>query len=80
MNTCSELEIVHYADDSTVYDAGTNLETLTNRINYELQKVDDWLCANKLSLNVSKSFFSSFSNMKRTILSPSLEQEVKIFR
>ena len=30
MNKCSELNLVHYADDSIVYDVGTNLETLTS--------------------------------------------------
>ena len=68
MNKCTELKLVHYANDSTAYDVGTTLETLTNRIYYELQKVYDRLCANKLSLNVSKSFFSIFSNMKNNFI------------
>ena len=68
MNKCSEFKLVHYADDSTAYDVGSNLETLTNLINNDLQKVDNWLCANKLSLNFTKSFFSVFSNIKNNFI------------
>ena len=68
MNKFSELELVHNADDSTAYDDGSNLETLTNRINSKLQKFDDWLCAKKFSFNVSKSFFAIFSNMKNNYI------------
>jgi len=31
-------------------------------VNIELEKVDNWLCANRLSLNVRKSYFSVFSS------------------
>ena len=38
MNKCSESKLVHYANDSTDYDIETSPETLTNRINSEVQK------------------------------------------
>ena len=66
MKKRSDFKLAQYAIDSTAYLVGTSLETLTSRINYELQKVDGWLCANKLSLKVSKSFFSIFSNLKNS--------------
>ena len=69
MSQYSSLKMVHYADDSTAYDFGTDICVLTNKINFELRKVDEWLRANKLSLNIAKSFFSVFSNMKNYFVS-----------
>ena len=64
MNQCSNLKMVNYADDSTAYDFGSDTLVFTNKIDFELQKGDEWLHANKISLNITKSFFSIFSNMK----------------
>ena len=46
-----------YADDATLYCNIGNIDP-NNRdlvINLELQNIDNWLVANKLSLNVSKT-------------------------
>ena len=61
-NASSALKFIHFADDTSLVQ---NLsffisENLTHsqterRINAELSKVYDWLCVNKLSLNVSKT-------------------------
>ena len=60
MNLCSNLNFVHFADDSTVfYDSINELSAFFNE---ELNKIDTWLCANKLSLNISKSSYTVFSN------------------
>ena len=56
------MNVVHYADDSTVYMIGDSLDSLIRKTNFELSKIDNWLCANKLSLNISKSQFCMFSN------------------
>ena len=60
---CSNFfKFIHFADDSTVYASGDNLEELAALSNRELENVDHWLRANKLSLNISKSKFMIFSN------------------
>ena len=54
------LKFFLFADDTTVfYSDKTNPET-ENLLNTELNKVSDWLAANKLSLNVDKSNFMHF--------------------
>jgi len=52
----------HCADDSTVYIVEDSFDLLIHNIYYELDKIDNWLCANKLSLNISKSQYSLFTN------------------
>ena len=56
------LKFVHFADDTTLFQniaffsGGTLTQSqVEGRINVELRKVYDWLCVNKLSLNVAKS-------------------------
>ena len=60
--------MVHYAGDSIAYDFGTDISVLTNKVNFGLQQVDEWLRANKVSLNIAKKVFSRFfSNMKNIL-------------
>ena len=63
---CSELNLLSYADDTTVYASGTNLADIETVMNTELTKLDDWFRSNKLALNVSKSKYSIFSPSKMT--------------
>ena len=62
MNLCSSLDFVHFADNSTVYAQGPNIQDLSTKVNGELLRIDRWLSANRLSLNVSKSYFTIFTN------------------
>jgi len=62
MNRCADLNFIHFADDSTVFAAASSLPVLVDRVNAGLVGIDTWLCANRLSLNISKSFFSIFTN------------------
>ena len=55
MHKACNLKFVHYADDTTVFISGANLAQLSETLNEELKKIDFWLQANRLSLNVSKS-------------------------
>ena len=48
---------VLYADDTNMFDSGKDLDKLIDNINSELNNICDWLNANKLSLNVSKTHF-----------------------
>ena len=51
------LQFIHFADDTTVYMTGSDLKTLCRDFNLELIKLDDWLMANRLSLNLDKTHF-----------------------
>ena len=63
MHRCSDkLSFLHFADDSTVYMIGSDLERLCGDVSEELFKVNEWLKANRLSLNVDKSSFMLFTH------------------
>lgn len=65
MHRASEtLQFLHFADDSTVFVNGRNIADLASTVTNELTKVDKWLCANKLSLNIAKTSYLLFTNMK----------------
>ena len=50
----TSLNLLSLADDTTVYKSGPHIDTLINNINQELKHLCDYLCANKLALNVKK--------------------------
>lgn len=44
-----------YADDSTMYSAGSTLRELNNTLNIELKPVADWVTENRLVLNIAET-------------------------
>ena len=53
----TSLNLLSFADDTTVYQSGSDIDNLSKNVNQELKQIYDWLCANKLCLNVKKNFF-----------------------
>ena len=53
----SDFDVTIFADDIflLISHTGINLDKLETRVNYELRKIDYWLCKNKLSLNYVKA-------------------------
>ena len=51
------LNPVLFADDTSLFHAHTDFDTLIKEINEELQKVTTWVHTNKLSLNIKKIKF-----------------------
>ena len=49
-----------FADDTAVLDSDSDLPSLINRVNTELQKIANWFRANKMSVNVSKTKYIIF--------------------
>ena len=65
MHRCSDkLKFLHFADDTTVYMSGNDLERLCVDVENELRKVNEWLNANRLSLNVDKTSFMLFTHSR----------------
>ena len=52
-----KLKFIHFADDTTVYMSGGNLSRLCRDVCDELKLVDRWMNANRLSLNIEKTYF-----------------------
>ena len=62
-------EFILFADDtnlsSTLRTFASN--NLSNDINYELNKISDWLIVNKLSLNIKKTKFMVFHHRQKVL-------------
>ena len=59
-NISSKLKFFLFADDTNIYLESKDLRNLEKIMNKELQKLYDWLCINRLSLNISKTNFVIF--------------------
>ena len=65
---CSDLLEFHlFADDTNLFSNNANIHDLESNINSELEKVNTWLCANRLSLNLEKTIFVIFHPPKKYI-------------
>ena len=49
-----------FADDTSVFIEGTNFENISKILNTELEKVNMWLKANKLTINTKKTHYMMF--------------------
>ena len=56
MPDCFEKCSVHlYADDTVIYYSDKDPKVIENVLNSELQKLDNWMCRNKLKINCTKT-------------------------
>ena len=65
-----------FADDTSIFFSHKDNPDAEKIINTELQKVSDWLSANKLSLNVEKSKILSFSLCNKPKLTVSINNKI----
>ena len=64
-NSSSILNFTQFVDDTTITHSGPNLEVLTSdEIERELGRVFDWLLANKLIINLTKTHTIIFTNKR----------------
>ena len=59
-NISDKLKFFLFADDTNIYYECDDLNKLQTTINKELKKLYEWLCINRLSLNISKTNFVIF--------------------
>ena len=64
-NSSAKFSFYLFADDTNLLYADKNLKSLEEMVNNELVKVSDWLNANKLTLNATKSNFVIFRRYQR---------------
>ena len=68
MNTAIKNSIVyHFADDTNLLYSHKNPNTLKKIMNTDLKTLYEWLCANRLSLNVGKTEFMIFRPPRKTL-------------
>ena len=61
-NSSDILSLVLYADDTNAFHSDKCLQTLANTMQGKMNKVTEWLNANKLSINTSKTKFIIFES------------------
>lgn len=54
-----------FADDTSIFFTGKTLADIELQIKQESPKICDWLCANRLTLNTSKTFYQIYSITNR---------------
>ena len=59
------LNIILFADDTSIFYSTRNIVDITRTVNNALEKLDIWFTVNKLSLNVNKTNFIMFTNKKQ---------------
>jgi len=62
--------ILSFADDTTLYLSDSNIETLYRRGNDEINKLFIWLCANRLSLNITKTQYLIIRPKHKSLTQP----------
>ena len=66
-NSSDLLSFILFADDTNLLMCNKNLDTLIDKMNEELLKINTWLQLNKLSLNLKKTNFILFKSSKKKI-------------
>jgi len=64
VNTSQTLMPILFADDTNIFLSGKSLQDMINTMNNELEKIVEWLKANKLSLNVKKTHYMVFRSQR----------------
>ena len=72
----SKLNFYLFADDTSLLYADKNLKSLEYTVNRELSNVQQWLIANKLSLNTKKSNFVIFHPYQKIL---NYQVQIKVF-
>ena len=60
------MRFLHFPDYTTVFPSNCDIKNVHATVNRELVGVDNWLKANRLSLNVSKTSYMIISNQEDT--------------
>ena len=50
-----------FADDTNMFITGKDIQDMCHKLNEDLNKIQEWLCCNKHSLNVSKNHYMVFT-------------------
>ena len=64
-NSLSNMKVIHFADDSTLYASFEKKLDISELINTNLLSLRNWLSANKLFLNINKTNYIIFNNRSR---------------
>ena len=60
IRNATTLNVLSFADDTTIITSSPDIKELYAKMNFELQKLEVWFMANKLCLNVKKTKYILF--------------------
>ena len=63
----NQMRFVHFADDTKVFASDSDINNVHATVTRELVGIDNWLKANRLSLNISKTSYTIISNQRNAI-------------
>ena len=66
-NVSKILQFILFADDTNIFFAHHELNTLIKILNHELTLVNNWFLVNRLSLNLNKTNYILFTHRQRKI-------------
>ena len=66
-NAVKHSVVYHFADDTNLLCSDKDPSQLRLKMNDDLKKIFEWLCSNRLSLNVSKTEFIIFNPAKKNL-------------
>ena len=64
---------VLFADDTNLFLTGENIQSMAEILNEQLINIHEWLCCNKLSLNVLKTHYMIFTPKNKKVNGVSLQ-------
>ena len=64
--TTTSLSVL-FADDTNIFLSGKNLDSMSMTLNEQLTAIYEWLCCNKLSLNVLKTHYMIFTPRNKKV-------------
>ena len=57
----------HFADDTNLLHTSKSLENLNKLVNRDMKHLNNWLSANKISLNVAKNELVIFKSQRKVL-------------
>jgi hypothetical protein len=69
----TDLKVLSFADDTTLYHSCHNPNQLEKHMNLELVKIYKWLCSNRLTLNITKTRYMNFTPNTNSHFTPTLK-------
>ena len=58
----------HFADDTNLFYTSKSLKNLNKLVSHDMKNLNNWLSANKISLNIEKTELVLFKSPRRVIL------------
>ena len=67
INTLRTQKVYHFADDTNMLQSDKSLKNVAKQMNFDIKNLSQWLKANKLSLNFSKTDLIIFHSSSKKI-------------